>query len=322
MRGVGRAARLTRATLAARRCDNPGMRVVVSGASGLLGSALVPALARAGHEVVRLVRREPAAADEVGWHPDEGTIDSDALRGVDAAVMVSGANIGRRWTTARKAEILASRVDTTRLLAQTLALLEPRPQVLLSAGGVGIYGDRGDEILTEESELGSDGFLPEVGKAWEGAAQPARAAGVRVVNFRQGVVITGRGGMLDRLLTPFKLGVGGRLGSGRQWLSWVDLDDLVAAYLLALDSSLAGPVNLVSPNPVTNAQFTRALGHALHRPTALPVPAVALRTLYGQMAEEVLLEGQRALPARLLEAGFEFRRPEVAAALESALAES
>jgi uncharacterized protein len=297
------------------------MRVVVSGASGLLGSALVPALSKAGHEVVRLVRRSPAAPDEVEWHPDEAAIDAQALGGVEGAVMLSGATIGRRWTPARKAEIVASRVDTTRLLAQTLALLEPRPRVLVCAGGVGIYGDRGDEILTEDSEVGSDGFLPEIGRAWESAAQPARAAGIRVVSFRQGVVITGRGGMLDRLLTPFRLGVGGRLGSGRQWLSWVDLDDLVASYLLALDSELAGPVNLVSPNPVTNAQLTKALGEALHRPTIMPVPAVALRALYGQMAEEVLLGGQRALPARVLAAGFTFRRPDIAAALESALGE-
>ena len=192
--------------------------------------------------------------------------------------------------------------------------------MLVSAGGIGIYGDRGDEILTEESELGG-GFLAEVGQAWEEAAAPARTGGIRVVSCRQGVVLTRRGGILGRLLTPFKLGVGGRVGSGRQWWSWVSLDDLVGTYRLALTSDLEGPVNLVSPNPVTNKQFTDALGKAIRRPTIFPFPAVAARTVFGEMGDEVLLGSQRALPARLLDAGFVFRYPDLSLALGRALQE-
>lgn len=296
------------------------MKIVVGGASGLLGSALVPAFERAGHDVLRLVRREPRDAREVAWEPERGAIDVGALAGVEGAVSLSGATIGRRWTAARKEEIVASRVETTRLLAESLAALEPKPSVLVSAGGVGIYGDGGDEVLTEESELGSEGFLPEVGKAWEAAAQPARAAGIRVVSFRQAVVLTRKGGILERMLTPFRLGVGGRIGSGRQWLSWVALDDLLRAYLLALDGDLAGPVNLAAPNPVTNAQFTKALGKAIRRPTVFSMPSFVAKGIFGEMGEEVLLEGQRVLPARLLAAGFTFEYPDLAPALERALA--
>jgi hypothetical protein len=294
------------------------VELVVSGASGLLGSALVPAFEADGHEVLRLVRRAARGPREVQWDPASRTVDLAALAGVQAAVNLSGATIGRRWTTSRKAEIRASRVDSTRLLAESLATLDPRPEVLVSAGGVGIYGDRGDDILTEESALG-DGFLAEVGKAWEEAAAPARAAGIRAVSFRQGVVLSRSGGILGRLRTPFRLGIGGRVGSGRQWWSWVTLDDLVAAYRLALATDLDGPVNLVSPNPVTNAQFTRALGTALHRPTVVPFPAIAARTVFGEMGEEALLGSQRALPARLLDAGFSFGHGDLDGALEHTL---
>ena len=292
--------------------------MTVSGASGLIGSALVPALEAAGHEVVRLVRREPEATSEVEWNPDAGTIDTSGLAGVDAIVNLSGENIGARWTATRKAEILRSRVATAGLLARTAAELDPRPAVFVSAGGAGIYGDRGDEILTEESALGH-GFLSEVGKAWEAAAEPARAAGVRVVNFRQGIVLSREGGALERLLTPFKLGVGGRVGSGRQWWAWVALDDVTAAYRFVLENDLAGPVNLASPNPATNVQFVRALGEALGRPTVFPLPAFVVRTVFGEMGEDMLLEGQRVLPARLLDAGFRFTRPDVGIALERAV---
>lgn len=295
------------------------MKIVVSGASGLLGSALVPALQADGHEVVTLVRREPRTPNEIEWDPAEGTLGPDSLAGIEAAVTLNGATIGRRWSKARKAEILASRVDSTRLLSETLKRLEPRPRVLVCAGGIGIYGDRGDEILTEDSELGSEGFLPKVGKEWEAAADPARQAGIRVVSFRQGVVLTGRGGILGRLLTPFKLGVGGKVGHGRQWWSWVALDDLVDAYRFALTGELSGRVNLVSPNPVTNVQFTKALGRALRRPTVLPVPAFAARTLFGEMGDAVLLGSQRALPSRLLATGFSFSYPDLDSALSHAL---
>ena len=295
------------------------MKVVVSGASGLIGSALVPALEAAGHEVVRLVRREARGPSEVAWDPAAGTIDAAGLAGVDAAVNLSGANLNRRWTAARKREIRDSRVSSTSLLARTLAEIEPRPTVFVSTGGCGIYGDRGDEILTEESELGS-GFLADVGRAWEAAAEPARAAGLRVVNFRQGIVLTRDGGALRQMLLPFKLGVGGRVASGRQWWTWVSLDDLVAAYLFVLEGELAGPVNLASPNPATSAVFAKALGRALHRPTVLPVPAFTIKVLFGERGEAVVLEGQRTLPARLLDAGFTFAFPEIDAALEHALA--
>lgn len=294
------------------------MKLVVSGASGLLGSALVPALEADGHEIVRLVRRSPASSTEVEWNPARGSLDAGALAGVWGAINVSGANVGRRWTASRKAEIRSSRVDTTRALAKALASVEPRPHVLLSAGGVHIYGERGDEILTEQSTL--DGtFLGEVGKAWEEAAEPARAAGIRVVSFRQGVVLAPQGGVLERMRTPFKLGAGGRVGSGKQWWSWVSLDDLVEAYRFALATDLSGPVNLTSPNPVTNAQFTKALGRALNRPTVVPFPGVAAKTVFGEMGEEMLLGSQRALPARLLDAGFEFRHPDLEQALAQAV---
>jgi uncharacterized protein (TIGR01777 family) len=297
------------------------MRIAVSGASGLIGSALVPALEQDGHTVLRLVRRAATGPGEVEWSPSERRLDAAALLGVDAAVNLSGATIGRRWTSARKQEIRASRVDTTRLLAETLSQLESRPAALVSTGGIGIYGDRGDEILTEESGLGS-GFLADVGKAWEEAAEPARAAGIRVVSFRQGVVLArGGGSILDRMWTPFKLGVGGRIGSGKQWLSWVALADLVDAYRLALTSDLSGAFNLVAPNPVTNAQFTKAFGRAIRRPTIFPLPSVGARTVFGEMGDEVLLGSQRALPARLLDAGFAFRYPDLDEALARAVAD-
>ena len=295
------------------------MKVVVSGASGLIGTALLPALRAAGHQVVRLVRREPSASDEVRWDPAAGELDTSTLDGAQAIVNLSGANIGQRWTAARKREILASRVDTTSLLAKAAA--ELRLQAFVAAGGVGIYGDRGDEILTEESSL-DGGFLADVGKAWAAAADPAREAGVQVVTFRQGIVLAREGGALERMLTPFRLGVGGRIGSGKQWLPWVARDDLVSAYLFVLTADHAGAVNLVAPIPVTNAQFATALGKQLHRPTIIPTPAFAIRTLFGEMGEAALLQGQRVLPARLLDAGFEFSAPTIDAALAQTLGSS
>ncbi len=295
------------------------MKIAVSGASGFIGSALAPALEAQGHEVVRLVRRAPEGPNEAAWDPAAGTIDLTALAELQGAVHLSGATIGRRWTARRKTEILESRVSSTRLLATTLASLEPRPRVLVCAGGIGIYGDRGDEILTEASSTGT-GFLAEVGIAWENSTEPARAAGVRVVNLRAGIVLSREGGALERLLTPFKLGLGGRVGSGRQWWSWIALADFVRAVSFVLESDIAGPVNLTSPNPATNAQFTRALGKALGRPTVFPFPAFAASAMFGEMAEEALLTGQRALPAKLLDASFSFEYAELDAALERALA--
>ena len=280
----------------------------------------MPALAQAGHEVLRLVRREPRAPDEVGWEPATGRIDSSSLAGVDAVVNLSGATIGRRWTPERKREILESRVFSTSLLARTLAELEPRPSALLCTGGVGIYGDRGDEVLTEESELGA-GFLADVGTAWEGAAEAARGAGVRVVNFRQGIVLTAKGGALERMLTPFKLGLGGRIGGGRQWLSWVSLatsSRRTASRWRA--TSRARQPDIAQPRSERAVREVAGAG----RPPSDRLPAARAGregAVRPDGREATLLEGQRALPARLLDAGFTFSRPELDDALEHAVEE-
>lgn len=296
------------------------MRVVIGGASGLIGSTLVPALRAAGHDVVRLVRREPAGSDELRWDPAAGELDASRLGSVDAVVNLSGEDIGQRWTESRKREIRESRVNATSLLARTAAALEPRPHAFVSASAIGIYPDRGDEILTESSEEGS-GFLAEVVRDWESAADPARDAGIRVVTLRQSPVLSKRGGALERMLLPFKLGVGGRLGSGKQWFSWIDLADVAAGYVHALTTDVDGVLNLTAPNPVTNEQFTKALGRALNRPTVLPVPGFAIRTLFGEMGATMLLGGQRVLPARLVDSGFEFTAPTIDVGLERALAD-
>jgi uncharacterized protein (TIGR01777 family) len=295
------------------------MRIVVGGASGLIGSTLVPALRGDGHEVVRLVRREPAGSDEIRWDPAAGALDPASLGGVDAFVNLSGANLDRRWTERAKREILESRTKTTELLASVAAKLDPRPSGFLCAGGTGVYGNRGDEILTEESVPG-DGFLADVTRQTEAASRPARDAGIRVVHFRQGMVLTRNGGALKRMLPFFRAGIGGPVGSGSQWWSWTSLDDVVSVYRLALTSEIVGPVNLTAPNPVTSRQFAKALGRALRRPALLPAPAVGIRLLFGEKGEEVLLAGQRALPARLLDAGFEFSAPTIDVALARALA--
>ena len=297
------------------------MKVVVSGASGLIGSALVPALRADGHDVVRLVRREPAGADERRWDPAVGELDPAHLESVDAIVNLSGANLDRRWTDSAKREILESRTKTTRLLTAVAAQLQQKPAVFVCAGGTGIYGDRGDEILTEESVSGG-GFLADVMRETEAAAEPAREAGMRVVNFRQGMVLSSRGGALRRMLPFFRFGVGGPVGSGKQWWSWVSLIDVVAAYRLALDVEISGPINVSAPHPVTSRQFANALGSAIHRPAVLPAPALGVKLLFGQKGEEVLLFGQRALPARLLAAGLPFTAPTIDVALERALSDT
>ena len=293
------------------------MRVAVTGASGLIGSALVPALRAAGHDVLCLVRREPDSADEAAWDPTAGTIDEGALAGVGAIVNLAGVDIGQRWTHETRQRIRDSRVDGTRLLAETVSRLDPRPALLL-ASAVGYYGQRGDEELTEDSAAG-EGFLADVVREWEAAADPARAAGARVMHFRQGLVLAKDGGALKRMLLPFRLGVGGRIGSGSQWWSWVSLDDVVAAYLHALEQPLEGVYNLAAPGLVRNRDFVDALGRALHRPTAFPLPGFAVKLAFGEMGEEMLLGGQRVVPERLTETGFAFAHPDVRGALEHVL---
>ncbi len=292
------------------------MRVVVSGSSGLIGQAVVSALRARGDEVTPLVRRTPRP-DEAAWDPPAGSIDAGAIDGADAVVHLAGAGIGdKRWSAARRHEIVSSRVQSTALLARTLGGLNRPPTVLVSASAVGYYGDRGDEELTEDSDPGS-GFLAEVCRAWEDATQPASHAGVRVVTLRSGVVLSAHGGALARQLPLFRAGVGGRLGTGRQWLSWISLADEVTVVLRALDDpSLEGPVNATAPVPVTNREFTRALGRALHRPSVLTVPAFALRVALGaDFASEMVLAGQRVLPATLIANGFTFAHADVESAL-------
>ncbi|MBA3381542.1 MAG: TIGR01777 family protein [Actinobacteria bacterium] len=296
------------------------MRVAVTGASGLIGSAFLPVLRDAGYEVVSLVRADKPGAGEASWDPAAGTIDVAALEGVEAIVHLAGENIGQRWTETSRRRILDSRVQGTRLIAETAAALDPQP-ALLAASAIGFYGQQGDQELTEDSAHGG-GFLADVAAAWEEAAEPARQAGVRVVLFRQGLVLSKEGGALGRMLLPFRLGVGGRIGNGRQWWSWVAIDDVAAAYLFALERPLDGVYNLAAPGVVRNADFVDKLGNVLGRPTIFPLPGVAVRLALGEMGEEMLLGGQRVVSERLRGEGFEFAYPELEGALEHVLDDS
>lgn len=300
--------------------DPASMRLALSGASGLVGQALSPALRQRKSRIDTLVRRPAASDQEISWDPARGIMSPKALEGVDAVVHLAGENVGRgRWTRARRQAIIQSRVKGTNLLARTLADLEHRPHTLICASAVGYYGNRGDELITEDSPPGT-GFLAELGQNWEQAAEPARRAGIRVVSLRIGMVLSAAGGGLPRMLTPFKLGLGGVLGTGRQYVSWISLTDLVRVICHVLyDSNLSGPINTVAPNPVTNRSFTKALGRVLHRPTLLPVPRLALRLAFGQMADDLLLKGARVLPARLQADGFDFVHPELEQALRAEL---
>jgi uncharacterized protein (TIGR01777 family) len=301
------------------------LTVAVTGASGLVGSGLAPALASAGHRVVRLVRGAGAASapgeSVARWDPDSGALEGSALAGVDAVVHLAGESIaGGRWTEPKKRRIRSSRVDATRRLAGALARLERPPRVLVSASAIGYYGDRGSEILREDSAPGT-GFLAEVCREWEAATEPAARAGIRVVRLRIGMVLSRRGGALAAMLTPFRLGAGGPVGSGAQWVSWIALDDLVRAILHALATdSLAGAVNAVAPEPVTNRALARTLGRVLRRPALLPLPAFAARLLLGQMADELLLASARVEPARLRAGGFAFHLTPLETALRHELA--
>jgi uncharacterized protein (TIGR01777 family) len=296
------------------------MRVLVAGSSGLIGTALCRALGTAGHEGVRLVRRAPGADDEIFWNPEGGVLDASALAGVEAVVHLGGRSIaGGRWTAQVKRDLRHSRVETTELLAGVLAGLDAPPRVFICASAIGIYGNRGDEELREDSGAGT-GFLAELGQAWEGASAAAVDAGIRVVHARFGIALSREGGALAKMLPPFRLGVGGRLGNGKQYFSWVALEDAVAALLFAIDNDdLHGPVNVTAPTPVTNAELTRALGRALRRPTIFPLPAFMAKILLGELAEEGLLASQRVVPQRLLDAGFEFSYPAIDGALRQAL---
>ena len=296
------------------------MNVLISGSTGLIGSVLVPALESDGHRILRLSRSRPASGDTIHWDPSAGAIDSSSLRGIDAVVHLAGESIAEgRWTAEKKARIRESRAKGTRLLSETVATLPDPPEVMVSASAVGYYGDRGSELLREDSGPGSD-FLAGVCEEWEAAADPAREAGVRVVHTRFGLVQSAEGGALGRMLPIFKLGGGGRIGSGRQFWSWVALDDVVGAILHALTTdALSGPVNVASPNPLTNAEYTKVLGRVLNRPTVFPLPALAARLALGQVADALLLASQRVEPAKLKETGYGFRYPDLEGAFRHLL---
>lgn len=294
------------------------MRIGVTGASGLLGTALMPALRGAGHEVMRIGRGPDA---DVRWNPAAGQIDAAACRGIDAFVHLAGANVGQRWTPGHRREIRDSRVAGTTLIAQTAAALAPRPRVLVSASAVGIYGNAGDDLCDESTPPGHD-YLAEVVQAWESSADAARAAGIRTVHLRFGVILSRHGGALGKLLPVFRLGAGGRVGDGRQWMSWLSMADAVGVVGLALDSgTLSGAVNATAPSPVTNAEFTATLARVVHRPALFPVPALALNLVFGEMAQATLLASQRVVPRRLLAAGYEFRYATLEPALRAAVNE-
>ncbi len=310
--------------------NKPRPRILITGANGMIGHALRARARVRGIDAVPVQRpargkagqQAPASPDTVLWEPasSQPFADLGMLEGLDAVVHLAGANISaHRWTPEYKKVILDSRTHPTEALALTLAKLRTPPKVLLTASATGFYGSRGDEVLTEASGIGS-GFLPQVCQAWESAAAPASAAGIRVAHLRFGVVLTPFGGALKQMLPLFRAGVGGRLGNGRAWLSWITLDDLLAAVLhCAEQEELSGPVNVIAPNPVRNAEFTRALGAALKRPAILPAPAFALRMAFGQMADEALLASCRAVPEKLEKSGFQFRHPGIEEALTSLL---
>jgi uncharacterized protein (TIGR01777 family) len=295
------------------------MRIAVTGSSGLIGSALVPHLRAAGHEVQRVVRRASSAPDEITWDPAKGTIDLAALNGVDGVVHLAGAGVGdHRWSDDYKREILNSRVDSTNTIVRAMQQVEHRPRVLVSASAIGWYGDTGDRIVDETAPAGS-GFLADVVRAWEGASQVAVESGIRVVNPRTGLVVAKSGGAWARMFPLFKLGLGGKLGNGKQYWSWISLRDEVCALQFLLEQEhLSGPVNLTGPTPVTNAEVTSVMGHVLGRPTLLPAPAFALKAALGEFSTEVL-GSTRVVPAVLEQAQFRFQDSTIESAIRTAL---
>jgi len=295
----------------------PRLKIVISGATGLVGTALTAFLMGGGHSVWTLVRKTPGTgSSEIFWDPTRKAVDKTALECMDAVIHLSGENIGAgKWTPERKQKILNSRVDGTRFLAETLASLQHPPRVLLSSSAVGFYGDRGEEVLSEESPVGK-GFLTDVCKAWEEACEPARKAGIRVINVRTGIVLSSLGGALSKMLPPFLMGGGGVIGTGDQWMSWVSLEDLVGLFhFLIYAEGLSGPVNATAPEPLTNRDFTKVLGKVLKRPAFFPLPGFMVKAVFGEMGQSLLLEGQKVLPIKITRAGFSFLHP----SLESAL---
>lgn len=300
--------------------DQPRLRIAVSGASGLIGQQLCAYLATAGHTMLALVRRPTDKPLEITWDPQAGTVDLAKLQGVDAVIHLAGENVGEgRWTAERKPRLLQSRIDGTRTLAAAMAKLDPKPKVLISASATGYYGDTGDRECTEASPCGQL-YLSDICKAWEAAAEPARQAGIRVVHPRLGAVVSARGGMLAKLRLPFLLGGGGPVGSGRQYLPWIALEDVLGAMeWLLFRQDVQGPVNLVAPHQLRQGEFAQALGQALHRPAVVPLPAPVVRLLFGQMGQEVLLAGQRVAPGKLQDLGFPWLYPQISQAIAAEL---
>ncbi|HEY0365808.1 MAG TPA: TIGR01777 family oxidoreductase [Pyrinomonadaceae bacterium] len=297
------------------------MKILVSGSHGLVGKTLITSLMADRHEIFRLVRNKPAAPGEIEWDLNQGTIDVAALEALDAVVHLAGESIASgRWTDEKKRTIRDSRVLGTVLLSDALARLSRPPSVFLSASAIGYYGDRGDELLTEKSAAGTD-FLANVCTAWENATGRAAEKGIRTVHMRFGIILDAKEGALAKMLTPFRMGIGGRIGDGKQWMSWIAIEDVVNGLkFLIEDKSASGPVNFVAPNPATNAEFTKALGRVLSKPTLIPVPEFGVRLAFGEMADALLLSSQRVKPGVLMERGFQFRWPTLDSALTHILA--
>ncbi len=296
------------------------MKILVSGSSGLIGSALTPYFINKGHNVSKLIRKKLGKKDnEIYWEPKRNEIEASKLEGFDVVVHLSGENVFGFWTSKKKQQINDSRVKSTTLLCDTLSKLERKPRLLACASAIGFYGDRGDEVLSEESEAGT-GFLAEVTKKWESATSVASKNGIRVVNLRIGAVLSPKGGALEKMLLPFRLGLGGKIGSGRQYMSWISIDDVCGSiYHTIVTDSLRGPVNIVSPKPVTNEEFTNVLGLILNRPTFLSIPSFLLKSLVPEMANEVLLSSSRVIPSRLKASGYNFKYPTLDKALRHLL---